>query len=342
MNGLVVGSGPVAGLIYAILRQGNASTQWLTGGLRPPRVAKFLAATARLPAGETFTVAIPAPGPIVDATLAEILDQQQCDVLVVAQPPWHAIETVLEVQRHFCGRATSPTVFVSSNGLWSPRFATQGLTPGALTITANVEFDAEQTSVNLSPTGSGYMIGPGGPFTDYFLDCAGRVGAQGARHTSAESIVFSKCLVNIPLTLQYGLAGTGQTIEQLLAPDEAVVIEAEQVSEMATLMQILRIPLAATPGFPTTRLIRLSRQVTESRNRRDGSLDELRRLLLTWRQDRVPSIGIRVRRRDLRISHQIEWMWGAILSAAGEFGVAMTVTQQLRQRTVRHLEGNFG
>lgn len=102
---------------------------------------------------------------------------------------------------------------------------------------------------------------------------------------SVEQVLLSKCLVNLPLALNY--ATSKKSVGQIVDDDKMLYSEAKQISELTDLTRAIGIEFMPTPGFDVQELIRLATAIlsdyTHNLPTADPRVLHFQRLLNNWR-----------------------------------------------------------
>ncbi|MRH85883.1 hypothetical protein GFY24_00120 [Nocardia sp. SYP-A9097] len=280
---------------------------------------------------------IPDPVEIVmpgdpDARTAHTLKSREYEALIIAQPPWVARNTIIDCE---IAEIRPPCVLVSANGFWPGAYDIPGRSIGSISVTCAVGNIDDR--LVYSPRTSGYIVGPSSAYVEYFSKCAQNSGLACEIVGDCRTAAYSKCLVNIPLTLQYGLSDCGES--QLISNPDVVFREALQIVEFTGLMKSLDVEIGPTPGFDSIGLIQASRRVADIPDD-PVAMDNLRGILRNWRQGRNPALGVKIRRERGRTAvEEIEWVWGRILTRARTVGASLPVTESLYARVLSDSSG---
>lgn len=320
MKVVVIGNGPIGALITSVLERDNWETVLVATGLHKSRERN-----ARITQGRLH----PLPNTTVDISLAGVL-QKRPEAIVIAQPAWIAESTLLAL-RPLLGKNQVP-LYLSSNGFWWPR-ENEPLTAirGAISVTSFVSFTRD--GILVEAPGSGFLLSPADVFLSQFAHALTKADLPSSFATSGISAVASKVIVNVPLSLQYGL-GTG-TIDDLLRDSATLLNEACQLCEIGQLFEQAHIDLSDVPGFDIGGLLRLASEHAEDMkiNRRTGRdpspfADALRR----WRLGRNPTLGTTIRENKPQARLEVDWIWNRLLHLADILPCPMPATSDLVAR----------
>jgi hypothetical protein len=318
VKSLVIGSGPVGALLHHVLCLGEGSSTWSTG---VGHVAdRRQSAGSQQPHSDSRELRLTR-----SATPFDGVEMGDYDAVIIAQPPWIAVGTASVIASRI--DPSRCRIFGSSNGLWWHRASAESAFSGALSVTSRVWFAGEHR-IRVTPRGSGFILGPPSSFVNHFVSSACQAGFQCAVGAGAESVVAAKCLVNSPLSLQYGLHQG--SISDILEDDHIVQREAAHLLELVELTRKLGSHTVRTPGFDLRGLHACALDLVAAgsgacRRAVTAFSGELRK----WRQNRVPALGHRIRIRDRSVLPEVRWMWGEIVRSARRLRVDMPVTTSL-------------
>jgi hypothetical protein len=224
----------------------------------------------------------------------------------------------------------------SSNGFWWDRARRYAPFAGTLSVTSRAWFSGPG-AISVSPGDSGFILSPNTAYSDYFSSCAEPLGFTCTTTPRPTSALISKCLVNTPLSLQFGLSG--ETLGQLLEDDDLVYREALQIHEIVNLSNTIGAALVRAPGFDIHVLATRAAEVVGFHGRPGShSTHEFRDILQGWRQHRTPSVGQRIRWRDKRIQPEVEWIWAELLRSASKANLTMPLTHSIYSQVLAFLE----
>jgi hypothetical protein len=263
-------------------------------------------------------------------------DSERPDIVIIAETPWKAfdatLDTLLPSEARLC-----PDIFISSNGYWWPPPARhQHVHLNALSVTAKVFIDR----INITrrePADAGLMVGPTSTSSTRSMAMLIRQnGTPVELGNSAEQVVATKCLVNMPLSLNYGLYS--DSIADMLSDTSILLSEARQVIEFAHVMQAANVRLIRAPGFNLAKLMDLANKVVrELGNHRSNygpDAQGFASLLLRWRGERVPSVGQGIREHTALTIKEIQWLWGRFIQKANQLQCPVPTIESLYEQVM--------
>lgn len=265
-----------------------------------------------------------------------LTDKNRPDIIIIAEAPWKALGETIDLLSTILS-SPRPDIFLSANGYWWPPPNSLGLELNALSVTAKVHISSDRI-ISTEPHDAGLMVGP---VTKSSLEIAKYASLRDIPFTlsdDAENVIATKCLVNMPLSLNFGL--NAGSITAVVNDLNLLISEANQIHEFALLMEAVDVDLIQAPGFDLRSLIDLSHTVCQLNG--DSSHPSyythaavFASLLSKWRGERTPSIGQRIRASDSSITNEIEWLWGRVVQKAANIKFPMPHTESLYNRAMK-------